>query len=74
MTDANANVLNRAGAPVVGLYAAGNDMNALMNGTYPGPGITLGPALTFGWIAASHIAERLQAHSPEMETLPCTSN
>ncbi|SUD70178.1 fumarate reductase/succinate dehydrogenase flavoprotein domain-containing protein [Pseudomonas putida] len=73
VTDANANVLNRAGAPIVGLYAAGNDMNALMNGTYPGPGITLGPALTFGWIAASHIAERLQAHSPEMETLPCTS-
>ncbi|MCI0913962.1 FAD-dependent oxidoreductase [Pseudomonas putida] len=73
VTDANANVLNRAGAPIVGLYAVGNDMNSLMNGTYPGPGITLGPALTFGWIAASHIAERLQAHSPDTETLACTT-
>ncbi|MDZ3992109.1 FAD-dependent oxidoreductase [Pseudomonas sp. Teo4] len=73
-TDANANVLNRAGTPITGLYAVGNDMNSLMDGTYPGPGITLGPALTFGWIAASHIAERLQAPATHSEKHPCTTN
>jgi succinate dehydrogenase/fumarate reductase flavoprotein subunit len=61
VTDRNANVLNQDGAPIAGLYAAGNDMNSIMDGTYPGPGITIGPALTFGYIAASHIADCLQS-------------
>ena len=52
-------MLDAAGAPIPGLYAVGNDMNSLMDGTYPGPGITLGPGLTFGWLAACHAAERL---------------
>jgi succinate dehydrogenase/fumarate reductase flavoprotein subunit len=74
VTDAKANVLDRSGAPIAGLYAVGNDMNSMMNGTYPGPGITLGPALTFGWIAASHIAERLQAPVTHQENTACTTN
>lgn len=74
LTDANANVLNRSGAAIAGLYAVGNDMNSMMNGTYPGPGITLGPALTFGWLAASHIASRLQAPATEREQPTCTTN
>lgn len=56
-TDANARVLNKADAPVAGLYAIGNDMHSIMGGAYPGPGITLGPALVFAWIAANAIAE-----------------
>lgn len=59
VTDARANVLDLSGQPVAGLYAVGNEMNSIMDGTYPGPGITLGPGLTFGYIAASDIAERL---------------
>ena len=51
-TDANARALDGDGRPITGLYAAGNDMNSVMYGTYPGPGITLGPALTFGYLAA----------------------
>jgi succinate dehydrogenase/fumarate reductase flavoprotein subunit len=55
-TDADARVLDRDGRPIPGLYACGNDMNSIMGGAYPGPGITLGPALVFGWLAARHMA------------------
>jgi hypothetical protein len=51
-----AQVLDREGQPIPGLYAAGNDMASIMGGNYPGGGITLGPAITFGYIAARHIA------------------
>ena len=52
LTDASARVLGTDGRPVRGLYACGNDMNSIMDGAYPGPGITLGPALVFGYIAS----------------------
>ncbi|MET4202163.1 FAD-dependent oxidoreductase [Bradyrhizobium sp. LA6.12] len=55
--DAQARVLREDGTPVAGLYACGNDMGSIMNGNYPGPGIMLGPALTFGYIAGRHLAE-----------------
>jgi succinate dehydrogenase/fumarate reductase flavoprotein subunit len=55
-TDRFARVLRADGAPIAGLYAAGNDMASIMGGNYPGGGITLGPALTFGYIAARHLA------------------
>ncbi|PIT00584.1 succinate dehydrogenase [Bradyrhizobium nitroreducens] len=55
--DAQARVLRADGTPVAGLHACGNDMGSIMNGNYPAPGITLGPALTFGYIAGRHLAE-----------------
>ncbi len=55
-TDACARVLNEAGQPVPGLYAVGNDQASVFGGAYPGAGATLGPAMTFGWIAGRHIA------------------
>jgi succinate dehydrogenase/fumarate reductase flavoprotein subunit len=58
-TDAHARVLGADNRPITGLYACGNDMASVMNGAYPGPGITLGPALTFAYIAAQHAARRL---------------
>jgi succinate dehydrogenase/fumarate reductase flavoprotein subunit len=56
-TDGHARVLGKDGAVIAGLYACGNDMGSIMNGNYPGPGITLGPALTFGYIAGRHLAQ-----------------
>jgi succinate dehydrogenase/fumarate reductase flavoprotein subunit len=55
VTDEHGRVLNDANKPIRHLYACGNDMNSIMNGDYPGPGITLGPALTFGYLASQHI-------------------
>ena len=55
--DCHARVLSKNGSVITGLYACGNDMGSIMNGNYPGPGITLGPALTFGYIAGRHLAE-----------------
>ena len=54
-------VLDGAGQPIGGLYACGNDMNSIMRGSYPGPGITLGPALVFGYLAAMRLAEAAAA-------------
>ncbi|MBB4105307.1 FAD-dependent oxidoreductase [Allorhizobium borbori] len=54
--DEKARVLDGSGVPIPGLFAAGNDMNSIMGGHYPSGGITLGPAMTFGFIAAETIA------------------
>lgn len=55
-TDRFARVLDAGGAPIAGLYAVGNDSASIMGGNYPGAGITLGPIMTFGYLAARHIA------------------
>lgn len=52
----HAQVLGESGQVIPGLYAAGGDMASIMGGHYPAGGINLGPALTFGYIAARHIA------------------
>jgi 3-oxosteroid 1-dehydrogenase len=45
-------VLRENGDVIPGLYAIGNCSSATMGRTYPGPGSTLGPATTFGYVAA----------------------
>ncbi|BBO10471.1 MULTISPECIES: FAD-dependent oxidoreductase [unclassified Bradyrhizobium] len=57
VTDESARALDAEGRVIPGLYAAGNDMASIMGGNYPGAGITLGPALTFGYIAGRHLAD-----------------
>jgi 3-oxosteroid 1-dehydrogenase len=52
--DRYARVLDHDGRPIEGLYACGNDLASIFNGTYPGPGTTLGPAIAFGYQAAMH--------------------
>jgi succinate dehydrogenase/fumarate reductase flavoprotein subunit len=56
-TDARTRVLDKDGAPIPGLYCCGNDMASIMGGTYPAAGITLGPNLTFGFIAGQELAK-----------------
>jgi 3-oxosteroid 1-dehydrogenase len=55
-TDVNARALRDDGSVIDGLYAAGNVSAPVMGHTYPGPGGTIGPAMTFGYLAALHIA------------------
>jgi 3-oxosteroid 1-dehydrogenase len=55
-TNASAQVLAESGNVIAGLYAIGNCSASAMGRTYPGPGSTLGPATTFGYIAARHAA------------------
>ncbi len=51
-TDATAHVLDDAGEAIPGLYAIGNNAASVMGPAYPGAGATLGPAMTFGYLAA----------------------
>ena len=51
-TDERARVLREDGSVIGGLYAAGNASASVMGHSYAGAGATIGPAMTFGYIAA----------------------
>ena len=53
-TNVDAQVLDQSGQAIAGLYAVGNDMSSIMGGHYPAGGITLGPGMTYAYIAAHH--------------------
>jgi succinate dehydrogenase/fumarate reductase flavoprotein subunit len=61
VTDGDARVLNAQSVAIDGLYAVGNDMHSIMGGVYPAPGITIGPGVTFGYLAAKHAVVRSRA-------------
>ncbi|GLR66077.1 3-ketosteroid-delta-1-dehydrogenase [Acidocella aquatica] len=56
-TDALSRVIGKDGQAIEGLYAIGNNAASAMGESYPGAGVTIGPALTFGYIAATHMTE-----------------
>jgi 3-oxosteroid 1-dehydrogenase len=56
-TNANAQVLDRYGEAILGLYACGSDMASPMGNEYPGPGCQLGAGMTFAYVAALHALE-----------------
>ena len=56
--DRHARVLRYDGSPIPGLYAAGNAAASVFGPAYPGGGATIGPALTFGYLAGRHAASR----------------
>lgn len=57
-TDANARVLREDGSHIPGLYAAGNTSAAVMGHSYAGAGATIGPAMTFGYLAVLDLLEK----------------
>jgi 3-oxosteroid 1-dehydrogenase len=56
VTDVHGRVVNADGAPIAGLYATGVSTASVMGGVYPGAGASIGPSLTFGYVAAKHAA------------------
>lgn len=55
-TDEHARVLRTDDTVVPGLYAVGNASAPVMGRSYAGAGATIGPAMTFGFVAAKHVA------------------
>jgi 3-oxosteroid 1-dehydrogenase len=77
VSDEHARVRREDGSVIDGLYTTGNNSASVMGRDYPGAGGTIGPAITFGYIAARHAAERLplsgstQPHAvPGAQTVP----
>ncbi len=56
VTDVHGRVVKADGAPIEGLYACGVSSASVMGGVYPGAGASIGPSLTFGYVAAKHAA------------------
>ena len=56
--DAHARVVDGSGQPIPNLYAAGNNSGSPFGNLYPGAGGTIGPAMTFAFVAINDIIER----------------
>jgi succinate dehydrogenase/fumarate reductase flavoprotein subunit len=72
VTNENAQVLRTDGSVIEGLYATGNASASVMGNDYAGPGATIGPSMTFGYVAALHMAGELQPEpiAAESASLP----
>ncbi|MBX3529436.1 MAG: FAD-dependent oxidoreductase [Rhizobiaceae bacterium] len=68
--DEHSRALDADGHVVPGLYACGNDRASVMGGAYPAGGITLGPVLTFAYLAAMHAADSAQMAPAEKRQPP----
>lgn len=61
LTNEQGQVVREDGGAIEGLYAIGNTSASVMGTSYPGAGSTLGPAMTFGYIAAKDLAKKHRA-------------
>ncbi len=68
VTDARARVLRADGTVIEGLYAAGNASAAVMGRSYAGAGATIGPAMTFGYLAVQEMAATPGSATPGSAT------
>ncbi len=69
LTNEYAQVINNDGVPITGLYSAGNSSAAVTGNFYPGAGGTIGPAMTFGYIAAIHASGQYDEVSREIDKI-----
>src|SRR5699024_11435160 len=69
LTDVSADGLDHSGQPMRGVYAVGNDMQSVMGGVYPAPGITIGPGLVFAYAAVRDILGRPLPGAEDTRTL-----
>ena len=67
VTDEHARALRDDGSVIDGLYVIGNASSSVMGRSYAGAGATIGPAMTFGMIAARHIAERSSSRTDAVD-------
>lgn len=67
--DRHSRVLDVAGQPIQGLFSVGNDATSIMGGNYPGAGITLGPALVFGYQTGIFLAKG-QDNNKDVDVVP----
>ncbi|WP_418345353.1 3-oxosteroid 1-dehydrogenase [Rhodococcus pyridinivorans] len=65
VTDVHGRVVREDGSVIDGLYATGNASSPVMGHTYAGPGATIGPAMTFGYLAALDILDRTRDERAE---------
>jgi 3-oxosteroid 1-dehydrogenase len=56
--DARARVVDGSGRPIPHLYVAGNNAGSPFGNLYPGAGGTIGPAMTFAFVAIDDIIQR----------------
>ncbi|WP_067698649.1 3-oxosteroid 1-dehydrogenase [Nocardia jejuensis] len=64
VTDVNGRVQREDGTVIEGLYAAGNTSSPVMGHTYAGPGATIGPAITWGYLSVLDIVARARNGAP----------
>lgn len=62
-TDESSRAISAGQVPIEGLYVVGNDTESIFAGGYPAAGITLGPALTFGYRIGTHLSQVLNRSS-----------
>ena len=74
LTDVNGQVVSKTGGVIPGLYAVGNCAASVMGSKYPGAGATLGPAMTFAYLAAKHLVNNDPRQQAEAQKTTQTTN
>lgn len=67
LVDEYARVLDTDGAAIHGLYATGNCSSSVTGASYPGAGSTIGPSMTFGYVAVNHALAQDRQQSSAMD-------